>query len=148
MPDLSAFKDLVAQDHGLAVVVTVRPDGTPQSSLVTAGVLAHPRTGAEVVAFVAAGNARKLRFLRANPATNVVLRAGWRWAAVEGTAELIGPDDAYPDADAEAVRVLLRDIFTAAGGTHGDWDEYDRVMHDERRAAVLVTPTRTYGTPG
>ena len=42
-------------------------------------------------------------------------------------------------------RVLLRDIYTAAGGTHDDWDEYDRVMADERRVAVLVTPERTYG---
>ena len=40
---------------------------------------------------------------------------------------------------------LLRDIFTAAGGTHEDWDEYDRVMAAERRTAVLVTPTRVYG---
>jgi hypothetical protein len=36
-------------------------------------------------------------------------------------------------------------VFVAAGGTHDDWDEYDRVMAEERRAAVLVTPTRIYG---
>jgi len=40
---------------------------------------------------------------------------------------------------------LLRDIFTAAGGTHDDWDEYDRVMANERRVAVLVERERTYG---
>ena len=40
----------------------------------------------------------------------------------------------------------LREIFTAAGGTHEDWDEYDRVMLAERRTAVLVTPTRVYGS--
>ena len=40
------------------------------------------------------------------------------------------------------------DVFTAAGGTHDDWDTYDRVMAEERRAAVLVTPVRTYKTPG
>ncbi len=37
---------------------------------------------------------------------------------------------------------LLRDVFAAAGGTHADWDEFDRVMAAERRAAVLVEPTR------
>jgi hypothetical protein len=45
------------------------------------------------------------------------------------------------------LRVLLRGIFTAAGGTHEDWDEYDRVMRDERRVAVLVEPERVFG-PG
>ena len=34
-------------------------------------------------------------------------------------------------------------IFTAAGGSHDDWDTYDRVMAEERRAAVLLTPERT-----
>jgi hypothetical protein len=44
--------------------------------------------------------------------------------------------------------LVLRDVFRAAGGTHDDWDAYDRAMADERRAAVLITPTRTYTTPG
>ena len=39
------------------------------------------------------------------------------------------------------------DIFTAAGGTHDDWDTYDRVMREERRTAVLTSPTRTYSKP-
>jgi hypothetical protein len=47
--------------------------------------------------------------------------------------------------DAERLRTLLRDIFVAAGGTHDDWDEYDRVMADERRVAVLIEPRRVYG---
>lgn len=44
--------------------------------------------------------------------------------------------------DAAQVPQLLRDVFTAAGGTHDDWDEYDRVMAEERRLAVLVDPIR------
>ena len=40
---------------------------------------------------------------------------------------------------------LLREVFIAAGGTHDDWIEYDATMARERRAAVLVTPTRIYG---
>jgi hypothetical protein len=44
--------------------------------------------------------------------------------------------------DAERLRLLLREIFTAAGGTHDDWPTYDRVMAEERRTAVLVTPRR------
>lgn len=74
----------------------------------------------------------------------VVARSGWAWAAVEGDVELIGPDDEYPGIDAEGNRLLLRAIFTAAGGTHDDWPTYDRVMAKERRVAVLITPTRIY----
>jgi hypothetical protein len=47
--------------------------------------------------------------------------------------------------DADAVRVLLRDIYTAAGGVHDDWDEYDRVMLEDQRVAVLVSPQRILG---
>ena len=147
MTDLSHVADLVALDHGLSVVVTLRPDHTPQTTVVNAGVTTHPVTGAGVVAFVAAGRARKLVHLRADPTITVVVRAGWQWAAVEGTAELIGPDDPHPDVDAERLRVLLREVFTAAGGTHEDWETYDTVMREERRTAVVVTPTRVYSNP-
>ena len=145
MADLSAFASLVPLDHGLVVVSTARADGTIQSSVVNAGVLDHPVTGQPVVAFVAAGSARRLVNLRARPRATVVLRAGWQWAGVEGPTELIGPDDPYDGFDAERIRVLLRDVFTAAGGTHDDWDAYDRVMAEERRVAVLVAPDRVYG---
>ena len=148
MIDLSSVKQLIPLDHGLSVIVTTRPNGTPQTSVVNAGVTAHPLTGDEVVAFVAAGRARKLTFLRDNPSVTVVVRAGWQWASVDGTAQLIGPDDPHPDVDAEGLRLLLREIFTAAGGTHDDWDTYDRVMREERRTAVLVTPTRVYSNAG
>ena len=147
MTDLSYVKQLIPLDHGLSVIVTMRSDGTPQTSVVNAGVMSHPLTGEEVVAFVAAGRARKLAYLRADPRVTVALRAGWQWAAIEGTAELIGPQDPHEDIDAEQLRLLLREIFTAAGGNHDDWDTYDRVMREEQRTAVLVTPTRVYTNP-
>jgi hypothetical protein len=81
------------------------------------------------------------------PRATIVARADWRWATVEGQAEIIGPDDPHPDIDAEALRTLLRDIFRAAGGTHDDWNAYDQVMAEQRRAAVLITPHRTDSTP-
>jgi PPOX class probable F420-dependent enzyme len=146
-PDLTRFAELVRGDHGLAVVVTRRADHTPHTSVVNAGVLPHPGTGATVVGFVSRGRARKLAHLRADPTIAVVVRVGWQWAAVEGRAELIGPDDPHPAVDDERLRVLLQDVFRAAGGAHDDWGTYDRVMREERRAAALVTPTRTYGNP-
>jgi PPOX class probable F420-dependent enzyme len=130
-------------EQGLAVVSTLRADGTIQSSLVNAGVLAHPLTGDSVLGFVTYGKV-KLANLRARPQLSTTFRSGWQWATVEGQAELIGPDDPHPEVDAERLRLLLREIFTAAGGTHDDWDEYDRVMAEQGRTAVLVRVTRVY----
>jgi PPOX class probable F420-dependent enzyme len=147
MIDLTAFEALIPLDHGLCVVVTRRGDQTPHATVVNAGGLDHPVTGRRTVAFVAAGRARKLAHLRADPTIAVTVRAGWQWATVEGRAELIGPDDGHPAVDADGLRLLLRAVFRAAGGTHDDWDAYDRTMLEERRTAVLVTPTRAYTNP-
>jgi PPOX class probable F420-dependent enzyme len=138
--DLDPVRTMVAGDHGLATVSVVRADGTPHVSLVNAGVLDHPRTGEPVAAYVTYGPV-KLRTLRARPATSLMWRVGWRWAAVDGDSELVEPGDTDP----ESLRLLLRAVFTAAGGTHDDWDTYDRVMREEGRVAVLVTPRRVYG---
>jgi PPOX class probable F420-dependent enzyme len=144
MTDLSDFARVAGADQNLCVVATARADGTVQASVVNAGVMRHPTRPVDVVVFVARGGARKLANMRARPKMTVVARAGWEWVAVEGEAELIGPDDAYAGVDAEQLRVLLRDAFSAAGGTHDNWDEYDRVMAEDRRAVVLVTPARVY----
>jgi PPOX class probable F420-dependent enzyme len=147
MTDLARFEALVPLDHGLSVVVTRRADTTPHTSVVNAGVLPHPVTGEPSVAFVAAGGTRKVVHLRADPTIAVVVRAGWQWAAVEGSAVLFGPDDPHAEVDGERLRLLLREIFTAAGGTHDDWAAYDRAMLDERRTAVVVRPTRVSSNP-
>jgi len=144
MTDIGEFSRLAARDSGLVVASTLRADGTIQSSLVNAGVLGHPVSDEPVVGFVVRGDARKLANLRARPRTTVVAHSGWEWVAVEGPAALVGPADPQPDFDAERLRRLLRVVFTAAGGTHDDWDSYDKVMADERRTAVLVQPARVY----
>jgi PPOX class probable F420-dependent enzyme len=143
MTTLKDAAEIGSRDSYLAVISTVRVDGTIQSSVVNAGVLADLRTGQDVVAFVTNGKA-KLANLRARPHVTVTFRAGWQWATVEGEAGIIGPDDSAPGVDDERLRLLRREVFTAAGGTHNDWDEYDRVLAAERRAVVLVTPSRVY----
>jgi PPOX class probable F420-dependent enzyme len=143
MAGIDDVRRLVAADHGLAVVATARLDGTVQASVLNGGVLRVD--GQDFVGFVVRGDAVKLGNLRRNPNVTVVFRAGWQWAAVEGTAVVVGPDDSNDRIGSDRVPALLRDVFTAAGGTHDDWDEYDRVMAAERRTAVLVTPTRVYG---
>jgi PPOX class probable F420-dependent enzyme len=134
--------ELSRKDSGLAVVSTLRADNTIQSSLVNTGII--ERDGEAVLAFVTYGRV-KLANLRRRPQVTVAFRAGWQWAAAEGRAVLAGPDDPQPGVDAEALRLLLREIFAAAGGTHDDWAEYDRVMRDQRRTAVLITLSRVYG---
>jgi PPOX class probable F420-dependent enzyme len=144
---MTTLKDavaLAATESGLAVISTVRADETVQASLVNVGELAHPETGESVLGFTTYGKV-KLANLRARPQLAVTFRNGWQWATVEGRAELAGPDDSQPWlADTDQLRLLLREVFTAAGGTHDDWDEYDRVMASERRAVVLIAPTRVY----
>ena len=146
MTTLSDVTQIASRDSFLAVISTARANGTIQCSVVNAGALADPETGEDAVAFVTYGPA-KLANLRARPQITLTFRAGWQWAAVEGVARIIGPDDPAPGVDGERLRLLRREVFTAAGGTHDDWAEYDRVMAAERRAVVLVTPTRIYSNP-
>jgi PPOX class probable F420-dependent enzyme len=143
MTTLDEIAALAAKESGLVVVSTLRADGTIQSSLVNAGVLGHPLGGQPTLAFVTYGRV-KLANLRARPQLTVTARSGWAWGAVEGTARLIGPDDPVDSVDAERLRLLLREIFAAAGGSHDDWDAYDQVMLEQRRTAVLVDATRIY----
>ncbi|MEE2855241.1 MAG: PPOX class F420-dependent oxidoreductase [Actinomycetota bacterium] len=144
MTSLDEAVTLAKGESGLAVISTVRADGTVQASLVNVGLLAHPSTGEQVLGFTTYGKV-KLANLRARPQLAVTFRNGWQWATVEGRAELIGPDDRQPWlTGADQLRLLLRDVFTAAGGSHDDWDEYDRVMASEGRAVVLIAPTRVY----
>ena len=143
-PDLDRFARLAGQGHHLGVLSTLRGDGTIQSSLVSVGVFDHPRDGRPVVALVARGGTRKLAHLRARPEATVVVQSGFEWVAAEGAADLAGPDDALTGFDPERLPSLLRQVFVAAGGTHDDWATYDRVMAEEGRTAVLITPRRVY----
>jgi PPOX class probable F420-dependent enzyme len=144
MTTLQEAAGLARDENGLVVVSTLRADGTIQSSLVNAGVLPHPVTGELGLAFVTYGRV-KLANLRARPQLAATFRNGWRWGTVEGHAQLAGPDDPQPWLDPERLRLLLREVFVAAGGEHGDWAEYDRVMAEQRRTVVLVEPSRVYG---
>jgi PPOX class probable F420-dependent enzyme len=136
---LDRLLEIAAQERYLAIVSTLRADGSIHSSLVNAGALPHPRTGEQCLAFVTYGRT-KLANLARRPQCSLAFRAGWQWAAADGAAEIVGPENT----DAESLRLLLRQIFTAAGGTHDDWDAYDRAMREEGRVAVLVTPERVY----
>ena len=145
MPDIHDIRSYLAQEHGLAVVSTTQVDGRVLSSVVNCGVIEHPTTGDPCVALVARGSAARLTHIRRCSQVTIAIRRGWTWLSVTGPADLIGPDDLPEGIDAEALRLLLREVFQAAGGTHDDYDEYDRVMADDARVAVLVAPERILG---
>ena len=100
----------------------LRGDGTIQSSLVNAGIVPHPATGESTLAFVTIGPV-KLANLRARPQVTATFRNGWQWAAVEGHAELAGPDDPHP------------------GSTPND------SAYCSERSSPLPTASTTTGTP-
>ena len=129
----------------LAVLATTRSDGTVHASLVSAGVIDDPVSGEPAVGAVVGGDTRKLVHLRREGRAAAVFSRGYEWVAVEGPVRLIGPDDPSDAVPPDALPGLLRQVFVAAGGTHDDWDEYDRVMAAERRAAVFVRPARISG---
>jgi hypothetical protein len=141
------IRRLVALDHGLASLSTLRGDGNVHVSVVNAGVIDHPVAADPVAAFVARPFTRKLANLRSRPSATLQWRAGWAWVAAEGPTEVVGPGEPLDGYDGEGLPGLLRDIFTAAGGRHEDWAEYDRVMAAEKRVAVLLRPARIYVNP-
>jgi PPOX class probable F420-dependent enzyme len=140
--ELALVSGLVAGSGGLCSVAVARPDGTVHATVVNAGLTPHPTDGRPVVGLVTRPGAAKVRHLRATPRAAVTFRVDWRWATVEGPVTLVGPDDPLAGLDAAALAALLRRVFSACGGTHDDWDTYDRVMAAERRLAVLVDVER------
>lgn len=142
MATLADVESLAADETGLCVVATTRADGSIHASVVNAALMDHPITGDRCVALVARGAARKVALFGAAGRASVTFRRGWQWAGVEGPVEVFDRDAAPAGFDYPA---LLRDVFTAAGGTHDDWDGYDKVMAEEQRVAVFVSAARVIG---
>jgi hypothetical protein len=76
----------------------------------------------------------------------VVFKVVGEWAAVSGAVRLVGPDDGT-DLGLDVPKTL-RSVFGAAGGTHEDWAEFDRVMAAERRCAAFVRAERIWSNAG
>src|ERR1035438_3450134 len=135
----------IAKRDSLVVATTLRPDGTIHASVVNAGVVDDPVTNQASVGLVVRGDSRKLSHLRRSKRATIVFRHGADWVAVEGPVRLVGPQDPIEEFTSAQRARLIRRIFVAAGGTHQDWDEFDRVMASEVRTAVLVAPERISG---
>src|SRR5688572_23922447 len=149
MPDsLDLVRELVGRESGLAVATTLRDDGSMQASIVNAGVVTRPVSAEPVLGFAVRGRRRKHVNLRARPRATIVFRSGWDWVAVEGTVELMGPDDTISGVDTSELLPLLREIYAAAvGGTADDWVGMDQRMTDDGHSAVLLRSQRIYSNP-
>ena len=138
MSDLALVQQFLNDETGLATVSTVQNDGRVLSSVANCGVISNPTTATDCVALVSVGSAARLQHIRHGSEVTIAIRRGWNWVAVTGKAQLIGPDDRVDAIDSEGLRLLLREIYIAAGGHHDDFEEYDKVMASEKRVVVCV----------
>ena len=122
-----------------AVLTTFRASGAAQMSVVTVGAYGG---GA---GFTTTEDRAKLRNLVRDPRCSLLVAApDWRsYVVLEGRARLLRRGHS----DDDELRDALRDIYRAASGSeHPDWDDYDRAMVADRRAAVVVVPEHIYGS--
>ena len=133
-----SVKKFVSENHR-AVLTTFRRNGAAQMSIVTTGAYS------DGAAFTTTEDRAKLANLKRDPRCSLLVshESWWGYVVLEGRARVMAPDNT----DAEELRQALRDVYRAASGEeHPDWDEYDRAMVDDRRAAVVVVPEHVYGT--
>lgn len=128
-----------AKDRHQGVLVTRRRDGGPQMSNI---VYAMAPDGMARISVT--DDRAKTKNLRRDPASTLYVPGDsfWSYVVFDGTASLTPPTEAPDDETAEELVALYREI---RGEDHPDWDEYRRVMVDERRLVVRFRPTHAYG---
>jgi PPOX class probable F420-dependent enzyme len=130
--DLPAMLNFVRPRHRM-ILVTRRPDGSPQLSPVTGGVDGDGR-----VVISTYPERAKVGNLRRDASCSVlVLSDEWNgpWLQVDGTAEVLD----MPTPEAEDALV---EYFRCISGEHPDWDEYRRAMRRQGKSLVRIGPTR------
>ena len=126
------------EQNQVVVFTTYRRDGRPQMSMVTVG-----RVGDALGFTTRRPSAKYANLLRDPRCAMMVMSPDLRkYAVLDGDARVVGAHNSDP----ETVRLTLRDVYRAAARKeHPDWDEYDRVLLAEGRAAILLAPSRMYG---
>ncbi|MGE3288933.1 MAG: PPOX class F420-dependent oxidoreductase [Pseudonocardia sp.] len=117
----------VVREQPRAVLVTLRADGTPQTSPV---LVAVDDTGELLIS--TRETAYKVRHLRRDPRLWLcVLPDGFfgRWIQVAGRAEIVSLPEAMDG---------LVDYYRRLSGEHADWADYRAAMERERRVIVRV----------
>jgi PPOX class probable F420-dependent enzyme len=122
--DIAEAQEFLRGNHH-AVLSTLRADGRPQLSPITATVDGEGR-----VIISTRETAVKVRNLRRDPRVSMAVlndRFYGDWVQVEGTAEIISLPEALE---------LLVDYYRRAAGEHPDWDEYRAAMVEQKRVIV------------
>ena len=129
---------LIAESR-LAVLATIKSNGLPQLSPVTAF---YDRDTGVIYVSMTEGRAKTAN-LRRDPraALEVTSSDGWAWATAEGSVTLTGLG---ADTHGREVEALV-DYYRSAAGEHPDWDEYRAVMVSDRRVLMAMTVDRVYG---
>jgi PPOX class probable F420-dependent enzyme len=114
-----------------AILITARPDGSPQASPVTCGMDAAGR----VVISTYPERAKTVNARRSGIASVVVLSDdfGGPWMQLDGDAEVLDTPEALD---------ALVDYYRSISGEHPDWDEYRAAMRRQGKSLIRVTPRR------
>lgn len=123
----------------LGVLATLLPDGRPHLSTITYSV----DEASSTIRVSLTDSRVKTRNLRADPraSLHVTGDSPWSWVTAEGTGELTPVAADAHDATVEELVLYYRQ----ASGEHPDWDEYRRVMVDDKRLVLRLDVERLYG---
>ncbi|MFC0543157.1 PPOX class F420-dependent oxidoreductase [Kutzneria chonburiensis] len=128
--DRAALTEFLRTRHR-AIIITMRADGSPQSSPVTCGVDGEGR----IVVSTYPERAKAHNARRDARVSFCVLSDEWDgpYVHVEGTAEVLDLPEALEP---------LVEYFRGISGEHPDWDEYRAAMTRQGKCLIRVTPTR------
>ena len=138
--DRTELLDFIRPRHH-GVLLTVRRDGRPQSSLVTMGVADDGH-----ILVSTYPERAKTHNLRRDPSVSMVVLSddfGDEWVHVDGTATVI---------DAPVSVEGLVEYFRVISGEHPDWDEYRAAMLRQGKSLIRISidrwgPIATGGFP-
>ena len=119
------------REHSHAVLMTMRRDGTPQSSPVGVTVDAEGR-----VVVSSRETAYKTKNLRRDPRAWLCVFPDafyGQWVQVEGEVEVLSLPDAMEP---------LVDYYRRISGEHPDWEDYRRAMERDRRCLIRIVIER------
>ncbi|MFC8229751.1 PPOX class F420-dependent oxidoreductase [Streptomyces sp. NPDC057287] len=139
-PGREALLRLLGERDG-GVLVTLKRDGGPQLSNVNHAY--YPDEG--VLRVSVTEDRAKTRNLRRDPRASYHVTSEDRraWTVADATAELTPPAADPHDAVVERLITLYRDVR----GEHPDWDDYRRVMVQDRRVVLTLRIDHVYGLP-
>ena len=127
-------------DNPQGVMTTFRRNGMPQLSVVTV----YPRDAGVGISITE--TRIKFKNLLRDPRSSVLISHEDWWSGflvVEGTMEMQHSGNTDP----EELRLARRSIFSATTRRRSaDWDEYDRLVDDDKRVAMILRPDAIYGS--